>query len=550
MMKYVIGVDVGTGSVRAALVQSDGKVIATETKPIRIWNPHPDFYEQSSEDIWEAVVFTVKSVVSQGGAEKDDVVGMGFDATCSLVVMDGDGKPLSVSPTGLPECNIIMWMDHRASKETDIINATKHEVLKYTGGAISVEMEPPKLMWLKKNLRETCWNKAGHFFDLCDFLTWRATGSLTRSQCSVVAKWTYTKVEGDSGGFSKDFYSKIGLEDLTDNNYQKIGNDIQPQGRPCGSGLSAEAASDLQLNTGMAVGIGQIDAHCGAIGCLGCVPQGDSVTVPSLSSKMALISGTSTCHMAMSEGPLFVPGVWGPFWSTIIPGLWSAEGGQSAAGKLIDFIVETHPAFGQAKQLAQNENKHIHDYLSDILEKERQSQGLQFISELTRELHIWPDYHGNRSPIADHTLKGMVTGLTLRSDVVDLAMMYLATVQALAYGTKHIISEMLKCDHTTSMLYICGGLRKNPLYVQMHADVTGLPVIVPNEEESVLLGAGILGATAAGLYPTIQDCMEKMCGQGQVTLPSQAEKRYHEKKFAVFLKMLDHQREYKQLMNS
>lgn len=131
-----------------------------------------------------------------------------------------------------------------------------------------------------------------------------------------------------------------------------------------------------------------------------------------------------------------------------------------------------------------------------------------------------------------------------------MATLYLATVQALAYGTQHIISELLRCGHQTSMLYICGGLRKNPLYVSTHADVTGLPVVVPNEAESVLLGSAVLGAKAAGLYSSIQACMETMCGQGEVTMPNPKTTSYHEKKYSVFMKMFEHQRQYQNIMGN
>lgn len=191
---FFIGVDVGTGSVRAALVNNLGKILRTSTKEIETWNPQPDFYEQSSENIWEACCFTIKEVCQ--GVDKGSVQGIGFDATCSLVVLDGNGKPVSVSSTGniynffkiiylffllgKPEQNIILWMDHRAEIEANEINKTGSSVLKYVGGKISLEMEIPKLLWLKKNLKSQCWEKAELFFDLPDFLTWKATGAESR----------------------------------------------------------------------------------------------------------------------------------------------------------------------------------------------------------------------------------------------------------------------------------------------------------------------------------------------------------------------------------
>lgn len=217
---FFIGVDVGTGSVRAALVNNKGKIIKISTCPIKIWNPKPHYYEQSSDNIWFSCCKTIKvctvfclntshlsflfcltvnSYLQEicVGIEPQNIKGIGFDATCSLVVLDTEGQPLSISPQsknikiylyfntyknvlGQNEQNIIMWMDHRAEMEAKQINETKNSVLQYVGGKISLEMEIPKLMWLKKHLKTQCWDKVGLLFDLPDFLTWKATGAESR----------------------------------------------------------------------------------------------------------------------------------------------------------------------------------------------------------------------------------------------------------------------------------------------------------------------------------------------------------------------------------
>ncbi|XP_052777391.1 FGGY carbohydrate kinase domain-containing protein-like isoform X2 [Mya arenaria] len=498
--QYFIGVDVGTASVRAALVDITGKVLTTATKEIKIWNPQPNFYQQSSTNIWEAVVYTVKMVCGTQKVDAGSVKGIGFDATCSLVVADQDGRPLSVCPKGEQECDIIMWMDHRAGEEADFINATKHDILKYYGGGISLEMEPPKLLWLKKHLRSQCWEKLGHAFDLCDFVTWRATGSLTRSVCSTVAKWTYTK----DTGFDTDFFKMIGLGELSENKFCKIGENVKPQGRPCLDGLCGQAARELGLKPGTVVSVGILDAHSATIGCLGCKPKGKDV--PQLTHRLAMISGTSTCHMLLSEEAIFVPGVWGPNWSTIIPGMWSAEGGQSAAGKLIDYVIETHAAYQEALAEAEKKNMHISDYLYEVLKAEAGRLSQSKVSTLTEHLHVWPDFHGNRSPLADHTLTVVWANPAVR----------------------------------------CG--QSGPT-VPSHSPVTGwLPVVVPDEKESVLLGSAILAASAAGLHSSIQECMEHMSGPAEITQPDLTVKEFYDRKFTVFLQMYQDQRKYKSIM--
>ena len=187
MSKFLIGIDVGTGSARAGLFDQSGNLVASAKRDIALFNRGPNLYEQSSNDIWQAVAATVREAVGTAGIDPGDVAGIGMDATCSLVVIGPQGSPLPVGDTDHPERNIIVWMDHRALDQAERINAGGHDVLRYVGSQISPEMETPKLLWLKEN-RPEIFGKAEHFFDLTDFLTWRATGSLARSICTVTCK--------------------------------------------------------------------------------------------------------------------------------------------------------------------------------------------------------------------------------------------------------------------------------------------------------------------------------------------------------------------------
>ncbi|XP_066537242.1 FGGY carbohydrate kinase domain-containing protein [Hoplias malabaricus] len=540
---YFVGVDVGSGSVRAALVTCDGRIKATAEESITMWTPQSDHYEQSSVDIWNKCCNTVKKVTE--GVEKDSVRGIGFDATCSLVVLDQNFQPVAVNKDGVKERNIVMWMDHRALEQASRITATGHKVLGNVGGVMSPEMQPPKLLWLKENLRESCWKEAAHFFDLPDFLSWKATGSLSRSLCTLVCKWTYSPPDG----WDDSFWTTIGLEDLLENKHSKIGEQTCCPGRPVGEGLTQEAAKDLGLTPGTAVGASLIDAHAGGLGVIGADVTGHRLPCENqpITSRMALICGTSSCHMAVSQKPLFVPGVWGPYLSAMIPGLWLNEGGQSATGGLIDHMVKGHAAFPQLKEQAEKSGEHVYSFLNHYLNDMRKDQ--KHLDQLTSGLHVWPDFHGNRSPLADQSLKGMVVGLSLSHTLKDLALLYLATLQAIALGTRHILDAMREAGHDISTLFLCGGLSKNPLFVQMHANVTGLPVVLPAEREAVLVGAAVLGACASGDYSSIQEAMEKMARTGKVIQPNLELESFYRKKFAVFLRLVAHQREYAALMN-
>ncbi|XP_053105253.1 FGGY carbohydrate kinase domain-containing protein isoform X1 [Hemicordylus capensis] len=542
-VNYYVGIDVGTASVRAALVDQFGTVVAYEDHPVKIWAPQPDHYEQSSDDIWAACCTVTKKVTQ--GINIAQIRGLGFDATCSLVVLDSHFQPLAVNSEGKCNRNVIMWMDHRAAKQVARINETQHSVLCFVGGSMSVEMQPPKLLWLKENLQASCWEKAGYFFDLPDFLSWKATGVTARSLCTLVCKWTYSSEKG----WDDSFWKLIGLEDLIADKYAKIGNEVLAPGAPVGNGLTSEAAKDLGLSKGIAVAASLIDAHAGGIGMIGTNVKGYNLPCEnqSIASRIAVICGTSSCHMGISESPVFVPGVWGPYYSAMVPEFWLNEGGQSVTGKLIDHVVRGHTAFPELQTKAAASAQSIYTYLNGHLDLIKKSLPVGF---LTVDLHVWPDFHGNRSPLADLTLKGMVVGLTLSQGLDDLALIYLATIQAIALGTRHIVETMQAAGHHVNTMFMCGGLSKNPLFVQMHADITGMPVVLAQEVESVLMGAAILGACASKDFVSLQDAMEKMGRVGRVVLPNHKDKRFYDKKYQVFLKLMEHQQEYKAIMQT
>ena len=206
-----MGIDVGTGSARAGIFDAGGRTVATASHAIQIWRPAPDHVEQSSDDIWGACCWAAREALKTAGLSPTAVKGVGFDATCPLVVLDADDRPLSISCTGRSEQNVIVWMDHRAVAQAERINRTKHPVLNYVGDVISPEMQTPKLLWLKEKLSRT-WKKAARFMDLPDFLTYKATGDETRSLCTTVCKWTYLGQKGiDGAGWDASYFRGLVL---------------------------------------------------------------------------------------------------------------------------------------------------------------------------------------------------------------------------------------------------------------------------------------------------------------------------------------------------
>jgi len=234
-MSHFIGIDVGTGSARAGVFDAAGRMLASAKRQIAIWHEAGEIVEQSSSDIWRAVTQSVREAVAASGVAPDAITGIGIDATCSLVAVDASGEPVAVGPSGDPDRNIIVWMDHRAIDQARRINATGHRVLSYVGGVISPEMETPKLLWLAEQLPES-FARAAHFFDLADWLTFRATGSLTRSTCTLTCKWTYLAHERR---FDEGYFRQNGLGVLADEGFARIGTHVVEPGTPIGGGLDA-----------------------------------------------------------------------------------------------------------------------------------------------------------------------------------------------------------------------------------------------------------------------------------------------------------------------
>jgi len=535
--EYFVGIDVGTGSARAGIFSPDGKMHGYGAVPMKIWYPAPDFVEQSSENIWRSASRAVRKALKSGGLTKENVVGLSFDATCSLVALDENDNPLTVSPTGRNEHNVIVWMDHRAKKEAEFINSTKHEVLKYVGNKMSPEQEPPKLLWLKNNLKGT-WEKAGKFFDLADYLTYKATGVDVRSLCTVVCKWGYMGHLGKYGSWDETFYSRIGLHDLLKEN--KIGKVVRPIGTLVGN-LRESSATELGLSEKTVVGLGIIDAHAGGLGVIGGPLQANRDL--DLGDILCLIAGTSSCHMAVSREPVFVPGVWGPYCSAMIPGMWLTEGGQTTAGALVDFMIQSNSLYRESNRAAKRDNQTVYQYLN-----RRVDRLLSANAELTRDIHVLPYFHGNRSPRADPNARGMISGLALSNTLDSYATQYLATVQSIAYGTRHIIEEMNSHGHHVKVIAACGGGVKNRYFIQQHADVSGCRIYLPREEESVLLGDVMLAACAVGKYSSVEEACRKMSAIGGVIYPDESRRIFHDRKYRVFKLMYEHQMEYNRIM--
>lgn len=522
MRELVCAVDVGTGSARAGIFDRTGQLVARADRPIAMHRPLADHAEHDSEQIWQAVCEAVREARETAGVAPDTVAGISFDATCSLVVRGRAGEQVSVSVTGEPRWDTIVWLDHRALAEADECTATGHRVLDHVGGVMSPEMQTPKLMWLKRNRPES-WAAAHLFFDLADYLTWKASGSTARSQCTVTAKWTYLAHEG---GWQPDFFARVGLDDMLVRGglpqvASPVGADLGP--------LTPEAAHALGLDSGCRVGVGLIDAFAGAIGLIGGYAQDD------IERRVALIAGTSSCLMGLSGKPRYVSGIWGPYFGAGLTGLWMYEGGQSATGALLDHIVRVHAAGGEPDAA-------MHRKITRRIFALREAEGAAFAAGL----HVLPDFHGNRSPLADPHARGVVSGLSLDASFDGLCRLYFRTAVGIALGLRHILDHLNANGYRIDTLQVTGGHLNNPLLMELYADALGCQV---NEAtgDAMLLGTAMAAASAAGLFPDLASACRAMRPATRERLPNPALKEGYDREYRIFLKMLEHRRELREL---
>ncbi len=507
-------VDVGTGSARAGIFDKSGRLLGRAERPIAMNRPISGHAEHDSEDIWSAVCAAVRAARDDAGAGAADIAGIGFDATCSLVIRGRRGEQIGVSTSGEARWDTIAWLDHRACSEAEECTASRHQVLDFSGGVMSPEMQVPKLMWLKRRLPGS-WASAGHFFDLADFLTFRASGSQARSLCTLTCKWTYLAHEEE--GWRQDFFEKMGISDLLER------GGLPRRATPAGSDLgplTEEATVELGLTTHCRVAAGAVDAYAGALGVLG----GFAGDPEAMERHMALIAGTSSCVMTMSREPRRFAGCWGPYFGAALPGIWLSEGGQSASGALLDHVIRWRGGEPDAA---------AHGRILERIATLRHQEGW----DLAGRLHVLPDFHGNRSPFGDPDALGVVSGLTLDTSFDSLCRLYWRTAVAIALGVRHILDALRDSGHGPEALHIGGGHSRNELLMELYADVTGSKVIEPGTPDAVLLGTAMLAANAAGLYPDLTSACSAMHQAGSEHLPNPHARDRFDRDYRVFLEM-------------
>ncbi|KAK1827576.1 Nup93/Nic96-domain-containing protein [Podospora conica] len=566
---HFIGIDVGTGSARACLIDSTGEIKALATENIQLWRPESQgHYEQSTTDIWRSICLCVHKIVAESGVDPTTIRGIGFDATCSLAVFTHDtDEPVPVTGPDFANDgnnrNVILWLDHRPLAEAEAINKTGHNLLRYVGGTMSVEMEIPKVLWLKNNMPPELFDRC-KFYDLADALTHMATGAETRSFCSAVCKQGYVPVgvDGSVKGWQEDFYHTIGLGDLVKDDFKRMGGVDGVSGAYLSAGelvgrLSEKAARELGLPAGIAIGSGVIDAYAGWIGTVGAKVQLDSSSlneaeasndISQAFTRLAAVAGTSTCHLAMSKEPVFVPGVWGPYRDVLLPGFWMAEGGQSATGELLKHILETHPAYSATLKEAEAAGKNIYDFLNDHLKHLAAKASAPSIPHLARHIFFYGDLWGNRSPVADPNMRGALIGMSPDTSRDAIALLYYATMEFIALQTRQIIETMNGAGHAIASIFMSGSQCQNEILMDLVATACDMPVLIPRYvHAAVVHGAAMLGAKAASDGEGLWSIMDRMSKPGRTVWPGgkAGEKKLLEAKYGVFLDQCRTQQEYR-----
>jgi L-ribulokinase len=498
MSKYTIGVDFGTESGRALVVRvEDGAELASavhaygdgvidrhlpgDSKPLP-----PDYALQNPRDYIAVFQNAVPEALKKSGVSPDDVIGISVDFTaCTPMPVKADGTPLcelSEFRTN-PHAWVKLWKHHAAQPYADRINETARKMgekwLPRYGGKISSEWFFSKLLQILEEAPEV-YRAMDKFIEAADWVTWQLCGKETRNACTAGYKAIYQEDYP-----SKEYFAALNpaFANVVD---EKMSRELVNLGDKAG-GLTTEAAKWTGLKEGTTVAVANVDAH---------------VTFPATgdvsSGTMVMIMGTSTCHMLVADSLKEVEGMCGVVMGGIVPGRYGYEAGQSGVGDIFAWFVDNAvPAeyFDAAKKAGVD----VHKYLEQ--EAAKQKVGAHGLLALD-----W--FNGNRSVLVDAELTGLMVGMTIATTAPE---MYRALLEATAYGTRKIIESFESNGVPVKKLVAAGGLpAKNPLMMQIYADVCQKDLHIIHSEQGPALGAAMHAAVAAGAYKDIEHAAKHM----------------------------------------
>jgi len=535
MPKFAIGVDYGTESGRAVLVDvRNGRELASAVHkyangvidrvlPGTSVRLDHDFALQDPNDYLEVLKRTIPAVLRAAKVSAEDVIGVGTDFTaCTMLPIDETGTPLCMIPKwrNRPHAWIKLWKHHAAQPEADRLNriaAQRREPwLKLYGGKISSEWMIPKIMQIADEDPEV-YREAARFIEAADWIVMQMTGQEKRNSCTAGYKAIWHKRNGYP---SKVFFKALNpmLENLVD---EKLSRDIVPLGEKAGE-ITDEAARLTGLKAGTAVSVGNVDAH---------------VTVPAAGitqpGKLLMIMGTSICHMVLGKKEQVVPGMCGVVEDGILPGYQGFEAGQSCVGDHFAWFAKTSVPESYEKE-ARKRGISIHDLLVAKASKLRVGEsGLVALD--------W--WNGNRSILVDVDLTGMMLGMTLLTRPEEI---YRTLIEATAFGTYIIVENFQSHGVPIDELYGAGGLpERNEFLMQIYSDVTNRPIKIARSGQAPAVGSAMFGAVAAGAnrggYASIFDAAKKMGGvKDKVFRPRAKEHKAYRRLFDEYVQLHDY----------
>jgi L-ribulokinase len=535
--RYAIGVDFGTGSGRAVLVDvADGRQLATAVSeyshgvidsmlPLEDQRVAlaPDWALQDPDDYLRVFQEAIPAVLRRSGVDPRDVIGLGVDFTaCTMLPTTRDGTPLSAIPEfrANPHAWVKLWKHHAAQPEADRINAVAEQTgqpwLDRYGGRISSEWFFSKALQILDEAPEI-YAAADRLLEATDWVVWRLTGVETRNACTAGYKALWSKRDGFPDA---SYFAALDprLATVVDD---KMRRDIHFAGERAG-GLSEEAARWTGLPVGTAIAVANVDAHVA-------VPAATVVEA----GRMVMIMGTSTCHMVLSEDERAVPGMCGHVQDGIIPGFVGYEAGQSCVGDHFSWFIENAVPEGY-QQEARERGIGIHALL------EERAANLRAGESGLLALDWW---NGNRSVLVDAALGGLLIGATLATVPEEI---YRTLIEATAFGTRVIVETFEAHGVPIREIVACGGLaEKSPLTLQIYADVTGRPFRTSASDQTPALGSAMFGAVAAGVanggYATIQDASRAMARLGdRVYEPNPVDQAVYEVLYHEYLRLHDY----------
>ena len=526
--RYVIGVDYGTLSGRAVVVRvSDGAELgsavheyshAVMDRALADGTPlPPEWALQDAEDYVDVLRTAVPEAVREAGINPERVIGIATDFTaCTMVPTLTDGTPLSRLPEyrNRPHAYVKLWKHHAAQGQADRINelaaARGESWLPRYGGLISSEWEFAKGLQLLEEDPEL-YARTERWVEAADWIVWQLCGQYVRNACTA----GYKGILQDGAYPSREFLAALN-PDFVNFVSDKLEHPIGQLGDTAGT-LTAEAAAWTGLPEGIAVAVGNVDAH---------------VTAPAAKAvepgQMVAIMGTSTCHVMNGDTLREVPGMCGVVDGGILAGLYGYEAGQSGVGDIFGWFVK-HQVPQSYFDRADAQGISVHQYLSELTADDPVgSHGLIALD--------WAS--GNRSVLVDHALSGLVLGLTLQTTPEEI---YRALVEATAFGTRIIVETFNDAGVPVREFIAAGGLIKNPVLMQIYADVLRLPIHLIDSEQGPALGSAIHAAVAAGAYPDVASAAAAMGKlRRDVFVPDEARADAYDELFAEYRTLHDY----------